>query len=79
MRWKQLKGNATSVMKCPICGNGQLTRETRSVPYSYRGVTVYVDQPADWCSACGEGLLSAADEAATAELRREAILRAKEN
>lgn len=43
-------------MKCPVCGKGQLKRETRSMPFSYRGVTLHVDQPGDWCEACGEGV-----------------------
>ena len=49
---------------CPICG-GQMIRDTRRVPYHYRGQTIDVDQPGDWCADCGEGLLSAADRQAT--------------
>ncbi|TAM48231.1 MAG: YgiT-type zinc finger protein [Gammaproteobacteria bacterium] len=64
-------------MKCPVCGKGQLKREARLVPFSYRGATVEVDQPGDWCDACGEGVLSPADLAATVEARRHAIVRAK--
>ncbi len=65
-------------MICPICRKGQLKRDTRSVLFSYHGVTVEIDQPGDWCDACGEGVLSAADMAATATVRHDAIVRAKE-
>jgi HTH-type transcriptional regulator / antitoxin MqsA len=54
-------------MKCPLCGEGELKRELRAVPYTYRGTTVEVEQPGDWCSACGEGALSVEDMAATAK------------
>lgn len=62
-------------MKCPVCGKGQLKREARSVPFSYRGATIEVDQPGDWCEACGEGVLSAADMAVTVKARHDAIAR----
>jgi len=64
-------------MKCPACGKGRLKRETRSTPFSYRGVTVRVDQPGDWCEACGEGVLSAVDMAATVKARQDAIAKAE--
>ncbi len=64
-------------MKCPVCGKGQLKRETRSMPFSYRGATIEVDQPGDWCEACGEGVLSAADMAATVKTRHDAIARSE--
>lgn len=62
-------------MRCPNCGKGQLKRETRLVPFTYRGATIDVKQPGEWCQACGEGVLSADDMAATAKARHDAIAR----
>ncbi|MHB8621833.1 MAG: type II toxin-antitoxin system MqsA family antitoxin [Sulfuricaulis sp.] len=64
-------------MYCPVCGKGQLKRETRSIPFSYRGTTIQIDQPGDWCNACGEGVLSAANMAATVKARHDGIARAE--
>ncbi len=49
---------------CPECG-GKMIRETRSVPYTYKDQTIHVEQPGDWCQACGEGVLTVADIKAT--------------
>lgn len=49
---------------CPMCGKKALKREVRRVPYEFRGKTVEVDQPGEWCSACDEGILSPEDMAA---------------
>lgn len=60
-------------MNCPVCGNGQLKRETRLVSFTYRGVTIEAEQPGDWCQTCGEGILSADDMATTTKMRHDAI------
>lgn len=64
-------------MKCPVCGKGQLKRGTRRMPYTYRGETIEVKQPGEWCDACGEGVLSPADMAVTRKARHDAIARAE--
>jgi HTH-type transcriptional regulator/antitoxin MqsA len=49
-------------MKCPSCGAAKLVRDTRDVPYTYKGETTTI--PAvrgDFCPACGESALSAAE------------------
>jgi len=49
-------------MKCPSCGKGSLVRGTRDVPYTYKGETTAI--PAvrgDFCAACGESVLAAAE------------------
>lgn len=49
-------------MKCPSCGEGKLVRDTRDIPYTYKGETVTI--PAvrgEFCPACGECVLSAAE------------------
>lgn len=45
---------------CPECGT-PLTRETRRVPYDYKGHPVELEQPGLWCPACGEGVLERED------------------
>ena len=49
-------------MKCPSCGQGTLVRDTRDVPYTYKGETTAI--PAvrgDFCPACGESVLAATE------------------
>jgi HTH-type transcriptional regulator / antitoxin MqsA len=49
-------------MKCPSCGAGKLVRDTRDIPYAYKGETTMI--PAvrgGFCPACGETVLTAAE------------------
>ena len=49
-------------MKCPACGKAKLVRGTHDVPHTYKGETTTI--PAvrgDFCPACGEGVLAAAE------------------
>jgi HTH-type transcriptional regulator/antitoxin MqsA len=49
-------------MKCPSCAEAKLVRDTRDIPYTYKGETTTI--PAvrgEFCPACGEGVLSAAE------------------
>ena len=49
-------------MKCPCCGGAKLRRDTRDVPYTYKGETTIVPAvTADFCPACGEALLDRAE------------------
>jgi len=49
-------------MKCPSCGRAKLVRDTREVPYTYKGeATTMHAVRGDFCPACGEGVLSAAE------------------
>ena len=42
-------------MKCPACGAAELARDTRDMPYIYKGEsTVIEDVTGDFCPACGE-------------------------
>ncbi len=51
-------------MKCPVCGAADLVRDTRDVPYSYRGAsTVIPAVSGEFCPACDEAML-ARDESA---------------
>lgn len=47
-------------MKCPNCGAAELVRDTRDIPYTYKGETsVFAHVRGDYCPACGEGVFDA--------------------
>ncbi|MFM0260917.1 type II toxin-antitoxin system MqsA family antitoxin [Paraburkholderia sediminicola] len=44
-------------MKCPGCGAAELVRDTRDIPFAYKGHTTVISSvTADFCRACGESL-----------------------
>lgn len=46
-------------MRCPICGGSELAPDIQGMPYSYKGeMTVIPEVSGDYCSACGECVLS---------------------
>lgn len=49
-----------ATMRCHDCGT-ELIRETRPTEYTYKGHSITVEQPAWWCSDCGEGVLVGKD------------------
>lgn len=51
-------------MKCPICAEAELVHDTRDIPYTYKGEsTVIPGVTGDFCPACGEVILDAAESA----------------
>ena len=49
-------------MKCPVCGAAELIHDTRDLPYTYKGeTTVIVAVRGDFCPACSESILDAAE------------------
>ncbi|MCC6589519.1 MAG: type II toxin-antitoxin system MqsA family antitoxin [Bryobacterales bacterium] len=49
-------------MKCPSCGAGKLVRDTRDIPYSYKGEATTISAVrGEFCPACGENVLGAAE------------------
>ena len=57
---------------CPICGEQALQHETKPVPYTYKGHTFIIEQPAGWCASCGEGIIYPEDnKAVLANLQEE--------
>ena len=51
-------------MKCPACGAAKLVPDTRGLPYTYKGETTTIPAVGgDYCSACGESVLGAAESA----------------
>jgi HTH-type transcriptional regulator/antitoxin MqsA len=49
-------------MKCPACGAAKLIRDTRDLPYTYKGETTVIPAvTGDFCPACAESILDAAE------------------
>jgi HTH-type transcriptional regulator/antitoxin MqsA len=49
-------------MRCPVCGATELIYDTRDLPYSYKGeTTVIAAVTGDFCPACAESVLDAAE------------------
>lgn len=49
-------------MKCPVCGAAELIHDTRDLPYAYKGeTTVIAAVTGDFCPACAESILDAAE------------------
>lgn len=54
--------------QCPACGAAQLMSDTRDMPYTYKGESTAIPAVAgDYCPACGEAVLSAAESARVSE------------
>ena len=59
-------------MKCPSCGAAKTVRDTRDVPYTYKGeTTVLPDVTGDFCRACDEYVLDAAESRRTMRLMQD--------
>jgi HTH-type transcriptional regulator / antitoxin MqsA len=49
-------------MKCPVCGAAELVRDTRDLPYTYKGEMTTIPAVAgDFCPNCGEAVMDMAD------------------
>ncbi len=56
-------------MKCPSCGARKLVHDTRDVAYTYKGEsTVLAQVTGDFCPACDESVLDAAESRRTMNL-----------
>ena len=59
-------------MKCPNCGAANLVHDTRDLPYAYKGeATVLAQTTGDFCPACDESILDAAESRRTMNLMLE--------
>ncbi len=55
-------------MKCPNCGHPKLARNTRDMPYTYKGETTYIKNvKGDYCPNCGEAVLEMGESLRTSE------------
>ena len=49
-------------MKCPVCGAAELIRDTRELPYTYKGETTVIPAvTGESCPACAESILDGAE------------------
>ncbi|WP_205832859.1 type II toxin-antitoxin system MqsA family antitoxin [Azohydromonas caseinilytica] len=56
-------------MRCPNCGQTTLVHDTRDVPYTYKGESTLLPRvTGDFCTACGESVLDAAESRRTMDL-----------
>jgi HTH-type transcriptional regulator/antitoxin MqsA len=58
-------------IRCPECNKGPLERKTIPQTFTYKGHSLTVDQPAEWCRWCGEGILDGDDIGATEKARND--------
>jgi HTH-type transcriptional regulator/antitoxin MqsA len=59
-------------IKCPACGDARLVRDTRDMPYTYKGESTTIPAvTGDFCPACGEAVLDAGESARTSALMLE--------
>ena len=59
-------------MKCQSCGAANLVRDTRDLPYIYKGETTILPQvTGDFCPACGESVLDETESRRTMNLMLE--------
>jgi len=47
--------------KCPVCKKGKLERKKIKETYTYKGQSIDIEQPGEWCDRCKEGILTSAD------------------
>jgi len=50
---------------CSFCGKGFLERKTIKETYTYKGYSIEIEQPGEFCYFCNEGILNGADLKAT--------------
>ena len=50
---------------CSVCGGASCEYKTKEIPFTYKGKTISIQQPGEWCDVCGEGVLSEKDMHAT--------------
>ena len=60
---KQLNGKA-----CPACFHGILQQRTKQTQFEYRGHVLEYEQEGAWCTACGEGIVTGTEAAASESL-----------
>ena len=54
--------------QCPICGEFSSEHKIKPMTYTYRKVDFVIDQPAQWCDSCGEGIIDGKDSKAVASI-----------
>ncbi len=53
-------------MKCPSCAEAELVRDTRDMPYTYKGESTIIPAvTGDFCPACDESILNVVESRRT--------------
>ncbi len=53
-------------MKCPVCSAVEVVRDTRDLPYTYKGESTLIPAvTGEFCPACGEAILGPAESTRT--------------
>ncbi len=47
--------------RCLLCGEYALEHKIKPMVYKYKNSEFIIDQPAQWCDVCGEGIISGKD------------------
>jgi HTH-type transcriptional regulator/antitoxin MqsA len=59
-------------MRCPICEEAELVQDARDMPYTYKGENTVIPRvTGDFCPACGEAVLDAAESARASAMMME--------
>ena len=59
-------------MRCPVCGDAEMVRNSRDLPYAYKGEsTILPSVTGDFCPACGEAVLEKGESERVSSLMME--------
>jgi HTH-type transcriptional regulator/antitoxin MqsA len=50
-----------SKQQCLLCGEYALEHKVKPMVYKYKSREFIIDQPAQWCETCGEGVINSED------------------
>jgi HTH-type transcriptional regulator/antitoxin MqsA len=50
---------------CPFCGKGKLARAKKTILFDYKGHSIELEQPGEYCDSCDEGIINGSDLKAT--------------
>lgn len=54
--------------QCLLCGELAQQHQVKPMTYTYKSINFVINQPAQWCDACGEGVINSKDSAAVLPL-----------
>lgn len=54
-----------TVKHCNLCGELAAEHKAKEFKHTYKGTSFVINQPADWCGACGEGIINPEDNLST--------------
>jgi len=57
--------------QCSLCGELAQEHKVKAVTYTYKQIEFIINQPAQWCDFCGEGIINSKDSNAVAHLIQE--------